>query len=264
MADQNATLVLHRGAREVSREELDGVEAPQPTDTWFPVKHATVVDTVQRQLGEAGFTVRRARFGLARDNHRMFATLDLTSLLAFGVSLAVGIRNSTDQSFPLGFCAGSRTFVCDNLAFRSDLTVTKKHTRFGTLRFQGEIARAITTLSAFQQHETSRVASLCRFLMPDQLAEALMLRAYEAGIVSHLLLKKVISEWRLPSYGEFTVRNAWSLANAFTTVLGPRAISNPGDHALATMRVGALIDQATGIQSFMIPAIADAPPTTAA
>jgi hypothetical protein len=30
-----------------------------------------------------------------------------------GVSLAVGIRNSWDQSFPLGFCAGARVFVCD-------------------------------------------------------------------------------------------------------------------------------------------------------
>jgi hypothetical protein len=78
--------------------------------------------------GSFPFAVRRATFGLARDNHRMFATLDLTSELAFGVSLAVGVRNSTDKSFPIGFCAGSRTFVCDNLAFRSELTITKKHT----------------------------------------------------------------------------------------------------------------------------------------
>jgi hypothetical protein len=264
MADQNATLVLHRGAREVSREELDGVEAPQPTDTWFPVKHATVIQTVHQQLQEAGFAVRRARFGLSRSNHRMFATLDLTSQVHADVFLAVGVRNSTDQSFPLGFCAGARTFVCDNLAFRSELVVTKKHTRFGQFRFQGEIARSIVTLQAFQEHETQRHAALMSRDLPDQEAEAIMLRSFENGIVSHLVLRKVVQEWREPTYPVFRVRTAWSLLNAFTTVIGPRAVSNPMEHARTTMRVGALIDSAVGIGSFAVPAIADAVPTTAA
>src|SRR5258707_192651 len=35
-----ALLVAHCGARELSREELERVEAPKATDTWFPVKHA--------------------------------------------------------------------------------------------------------------------------------------------------------------------------------------------------------------------------------
>jgi len=40
------TLVTHCGAREVSREELDRIEAPPPTQTWFPVRHSTVVESV--------------------------------------------------------------------------------------------------------------------------------------------------------------------------------------------------------------------------
>jgi hypothetical protein len=266
MADGNAQLVLHCGARQVGREELDRVEAPAATATWFPVKHATVIDTVQQALGAAGFVVRRATFGLARDDHRMFATLDLTSELAFGVSLAVGVRNSTDKSFPIGFCAGSRTFVCDNLAFRSELTVTKKHTRHGRVRFEGEIARAITTLSAFRQHEAERVVALHECGLTDQAAEAIMLRSFEAGVVSHLLLPKVIQEWRRPSHPEFARRTAWSLFNAFTSALGPRAKTNPQDHARLTMRVGAIVDTAAGIKAFALPAHAEdgAEPVTAA
>jgi hypothetical protein len=266
MADGSAQLVLHCGARQVSREELDRVEAPAPTSTWFPVKHATVVDAVQQSLAAAGFDVRRATFGLARDNHRMFATLDLTSQLALGVSLAVGLRNSTDKSFPIGFCAGSRTFVCDNLAFRSELTVTKKHTRNGRVRFEGEIARAITTLAAFQQHETHRVVVLQECGLTDQAAEALMLRSFESGLVSHRMLPKVIQEWRRPSFPEFAPRTAWSMFNAFTTALGPRATTNPQEHARLTMQVGALVDAAAGIKPFALaaPATESAEPTTAA
>jgi hypothetical protein len=110
-----STLALHRGAREVTRPELDAVAAPPATATWFPVSHGRVIDTAARALDAAGFEVTRTHLALARDNARFFGTLDLRTPLAAGVSLAVGVRNSTDKSLPIAFCAGSRTFVCDNL-----------------------------------------------------------------------------------------------------------------------------------------------------
>ena len=138
MADE-AKLVLHCGARQVSRADLEAIEAPSATSTWFPIAHRTVIDAVTGTLTSSGFVVKREQFGLARNDARMFATLDLASELAPGVTLSVGVRNSTDKSFPLGFTAGSRVFVCDNLAFRSDILVTRKHTRFGRQRFEGGI-----------------------------------------------------------------------------------------------------------------------------
>ena len=132
-----SALVLHCGAREVTREELARVATPAATETWFPVSHDTCVATVQESLTAAGFEIRQMRFGLARNDARMFATVDLASPLATGVSLAVGIRNSLDKSLPLGFCAGSRTFVYDNLSFGSDLVVNRKHTPQATCGWRG-------------------------------------------------------------------------------------------------------------------------------
>ena len=100
------TLVTHCGVREVSREELNHIEAPPPTQTWFPVRHSTVVESVSDLLQAGGFQIQKATYAVPRQNARMFATLDLATPLCPGVSLAVGLRNSTDQSFPLGFCAG--------------------------------------------------------------------------------------------------------------------------------------------------------------
>jgi hypothetical protein len=151
-------------------------------------------------------------------------------------------------------------------AFRSELTVTKKHTRNGRVRYEGEIARAITTLAAFQQHEARRVVVLQECALTDQAAEALMLRSFESGLISHLTLPKVIREWRRPSCPEFAPRTAWSMFNAFTTVLGPRAESNPQEHARLTMSVGALVDAAAGIKAYAesAPAAESGEPTTAA
>jgi hypothetical protein len=253
MADDNARLILHCGGRQVSREELDQVEAPAATATWYPVKHATVYETVRAALTDAGFVIQRAQFGLSRSDARMFATLDLTSVLATGVTLAVGVRNSVDKSFPLGFTAGNRVFVCDNLAFRSDILVKKKHTRYGADRFAGEIARSVKTLSAFQKHESERVLALQHRELTDEAAEALMLRSFEGGLVSHRALPCVIREWRKPRYEEFEPRTAWSLLNAYTTVLAPRAKSNAQEYARQTMRLGGLIDSAVGIKPFVVP-----------
>src|ERR1043166_8340719 len=106
-------LMLHRGAVEVTREELNTYEAPPPTATWFPIAHRVVLDTVLGTLGEAGFQVTRQSLAIAKDGHRFFGTLDLSTTLADGVALSVGVRSSTDKSFPLGWACGSRVFVCD-------------------------------------------------------------------------------------------------------------------------------------------------------
>lgn len=264
MTESSTKLILHCGGREVSREELATVQAPAATTTWFPVKHLSVIETVEQTLEAAGFSVRRSRYGLAGNDHRMFATLDLTSELAFGVSLAVGVRNSTDKTFPIGFCAGSRTFVCDNLSFCSDLTIARKHTKYGRTRYEGAIAHAISTLTAFREHEANRVVALRECRLTDDRAEAIMLRSFEAGIVSPRVLPQVIRQWRKPSFEDFAPRTGWSLLNAFTTVLGPRAKSNPQEHARITMRLGGLIDGAVGIKPFALPAHEETVPTSAA
>src|SRR5262249_54211533 len=119
-----SSLVLHRGARPVTEEELRQFRAPPPEGQWYPVSHSRVVETVKATLRAAGYEIRKEQFGLMRDGgSRFFGTLDLRTPIASGVTLAVGIRNSVDKSFPLGFCAGNRVFVCDNLAFRSELLV---------------------------------------------------------------------------------------------------------------------------------------------
>jgi hypothetical protein len=222
------TLVTHCGAREVSREELNQIEAPPPTQTWFPVRHSTVVESVSDLLQTGGFQVQKATYALSRQNARMFATLDLATALCPGVSLAVGLRNSTDQSFPLGFCAGSRVFICDNLAFRAELLVARKHTRFGQERFREAIAQAVGSLGQFQQVEADRIRRFQDLTLSDERAESLILRSFERGFVSYRALPDVIHEWRQPSFDYGSEPNGtavpfWRIARARSTLARIRA-----------------------------------------
>jgi hypothetical protein len=235
-------LILHRGARAVSREELDEVPTPNPTNTWFPVGHSHVLDQATETLGKAGFLVRKQSLALSREGARFFGTLDLEVPLVTGVHLAVGLRNSIDQSLPLGFCAGSRVFVCDNLSFQSELLVNRKHTRNGQARFAEAIALAVQSLHAFRQAEAQRIRKFQHRELTDENADALILRVYEKNFVSYRALPRVISEWRNPSFEDFQPRTLWSLLNAFTTILGERHQSNPQQFASLTIGLQAFLE----------------------
>jgi hypothetical protein len=256
---QSSSLILHCGACRVSRDQLNHVEAPPATDTWFPLKHATVLDRVQETLQQSGFEVRSTQLALSRGNHRFFGTLDLTTPLASGVTLAVGVRNSTDKSLPIGFCAGERVFCCDNLAFRSEIMVTRKHTRFGEDRFREAISKAVQSLHQFREAEVARIQRWRRLFLTDTQAEAAILRGFEHKIVSPRLLPQVIRQWREPSFQEFQPRTLWSLENAFTTVLADVARANPQRFCALTIALHALLGTSDGAPAETITVPAEAP-----
>lgn len=235
-------LILHRGARTVSPEELAQYPAPPPEGRWYPLSHGRVLGVVTETLRDAGYEIARQQLGVMRDGSRFFGTLDLRSPVSEGVSLAVGIRNSVDKSFPLGFCAGSRVFVCDNLAFRSELLVRRKHTIFGERDFTRRIAEAVGSLDSFREQEALRIERMRGFELSGDRADALILRAYERGIVGARELPRVIQQWRNPPFEEFRDRTAWSLLNAFTGAMKERGNSQPQAHAVQTMRLHGLLD----------------------
>jgi hypothetical protein len=128
---------------------------------------------------------------------------------------------------PLGFCAGNRVFVWNNLSFSAELLVNRKHTVNGGDRFREAIAHAAGRLTAFQASEAARVSLMQSAGLDDRDAESLILRAWEAKVISHLQLPAVLSKWREPSHYEFGPRTRWSLFNAFTEILWPFSQSNP-------------------------------------
>src|SRR5580765_2827644 len=151
----SATLILHKGCRRVSPEELVEIPAPRGTRSWNPIPHYRVFDSVQSAMHEAGFSVRGLDLGVSHDHHKFFGVIDLSSTIIQGVSLAIGVRNSTDKSLLAGIAAGERVLVCDNLAFSATIVVMRKHTRFVDRDLDQRIIEGISKLQSFQQASAS-------------------------------------------------------------------------------------------------------------
>ncbi len=249
-----ANMILHCGAREVTREQLEVVPCPPPDGRWRPVPHHTVLDFAVKALDEAGYGVDKMKLGLTRDDQRFWGTLVLKSAIVSGVSLACAIASSLDKSCSLRFGYGHSVFICDNGAWRVEETIARKHTTNGVTRYQEALCLAVSKIESFKQQEAERIRALtCRDLK-DAEAESLLLRCYEAEILSPRTIHTALKEWRAPSFEEFQPRTAWSLFNSVTYAIGNRAKSNPQAHAALTIKLGALLSPESSAPQFCTPA----------
>ena len=233
---QNGTLVNHCGASLVTKGDLELMPAPASTETWYPIRHIDVLDSVEETIESARFQIKACHFSVSKQNKRFFGVLDLKSDLADGVSLSVGIRNSNDKTFPIGFCIGNRTFVCDNLAFSSEVVISKRHTRFGADRFREGIANAVGQLSSYQRLEAKRIEHLQQQTLSNERAESLLLRAWEEKLIGTRKLRPILDEWRNPSFEEFKPRTGWSLLSAYTHIVKDRQRRYPHCAAYEVMQ----------------------------
>jgi hypothetical protein len=234
-------LMLHSGGKVATLDEVRTSPTPLAVGRWHPTSHATVLDSVRETLTGAGYVIRAEKYALARNDQRFFGILDLATPLVQGVCLSVGVRNSTDKSFPLGFAAGSRVFVCDNLAFSAELMVRRKHTRNGLKLFGQSIAEAVTSLASFRDAEAGRIRRLSELELTAIAASHFILTAYRRGIINSHQIADVCKEWETPQHEDFRPRTAWSLFNAFTEVLRNRAITAPQQFVATTIRLNGLM-----------------------
>jgi Domain of unknown function (DUF932) len=239
----DAKLMLHCGAREVTRDQLDAVPCPPAEGKWRPVPHGTVLTYATQALADAGYEIEMMQLGVSRSDARFFGAITLKSSVATGVSLAVGLRSSLDKSISLQWCCGHRVFVCSNMAFRSEQVIARKHTKNGVLRYQEAICKAVSGLASYREQEGHRIRSMQQRIIDDHFAESFLLRAYQdEGLLSPRTLPLALQEWRTPSFPDFEQeKNVWRLFNALTYSMSETVRSNPQRHAAATIRLGALL-----------------------
>lgn len=217
-----ARLMLHCGAHHVAREEVARVVTPERTRTWVPVRHNTLIDTVQAALEGVGLSVAAEAHALARDGNRYFGLLQVTDHDPAGeFGLVVGLRNSHDQSFPAGLVVGASVFVCDNLSFSGEVRLARKHTAHVERDLPQLVSRAVGRLGELRRGQEERFAAYRQAELADGAAHDLVIRAIDARVLPVTRVPLVLKEWRTPRHPEFTSvgKTAWRLFNAFTESL---------------------------------------------
>ena len=126
---KDSTLILHKGAKACTRDDLDLIPMPEKTATYQPVSHYQLANrllTISQDI-MSGFTLSGEKYGIARDGNQLFAVLQFRNTHE-DIGLALGFRNSYDKSMSVGFACGASVFCCDNMALTGDIVVMRKHT----------------------------------------------------------------------------------------------------------------------------------------
>lgn len=223
VSTQPKAMMLHCGGQVVSRKELLEVPTPRATSTWFPMPHRNVLQEIETQLDATGFYIEEETHALSHDGARYFGVLHVSlsgrNPTAQDYGWVVGLRNSHDMTYPAGLVAGTRVFVCDNLAFTGEVRISRKHTKFAERDLRPLTARAVGQLAERFLELDQRIAAYKARVLRDPDVHDLVIRAVDAGALSNRSIPQVLQEWRKPSHPEFSEPTCWSLFNAFTEVL---------------------------------------------
>lgn len=212
-------LVVHRGGWEATKADLAAVPVPEPTGSYYPVPYARYVEEVELHMPRFGLEVRTSEFALAREGAQMFGVLTCSNGHgATDYALAIGLRSSYDRSLAVGAILGSRCFVCDNLAFSGEASMSRKHTVNVFRDLPDLIYKMLSQVSSMRERMDAEIAAMKgRELIPAQ-AHHLMVEAIRANVLPASRLPKVIEAWEEPRHEAFAPRTAWSLFNAFTEI----------------------------------------------
>ncbi|MBI3798034.1 MAG: DUF932 domain-containing protein [Deltaproteobacteria bacterium] len=125
----SGTLITHRGAVRIPKEELMQIQPPAPTDTWKPVAHGVLVNTLTEVLFNRGIVVKKEEYAIQRDGNLLFGVMDLAWGGTMDYYAALGLRTSNDKTLAIQIAIGARVIICDNLLMSGELIALKrKHT----------------------------------------------------------------------------------------------------------------------------------------
>lgn len=238
-----ANLVLHAGGHRVTRDELLTLETPPSTETWYPTPHYVVANNIVTELHFAGYEITREAWALAGEGKRMFGVLDLKrEVFGKDETLAVGVRNSVDRTFALGYCAGTRTFVCDNLTFSAELVVKRRHTVHGFRDFAVRVHEAVASLEGFAKVEEERIARWQDTRMNRYDRDALLLEAMRLALFPRRLMADIFEEQVSPQYDRFKDGSVYAFFSNFTTVMRGRVLRNLNEYAHTTQSLTRMIE----------------------
>lgn len=249
------SLMLHCGAHAIDRTALYALPNPVPMGPRHcPVHHADFIEEVEGTLESHGFQVKDSAFGVTHDGNRLFglSTVEHKQLQCFGGGeFVVGFRGSHDQTLPRGLAAGSRVFVCDNLAFSGEVVMTTKQTTRIHQRLPVLLDDMVKRLGITFEHQVVQIDAYRTNRITDAAADAAILEMGRQGVINWGELGKVVNEWDEPSHDEHAEDGPtiWRLFNAATETLKPRNPDHPRLPLLApkTAKLHRICDTLAGL-----------------
>lgn len=202
--------------------------------TYVPVTHAEIVEEVKHNVRRFfDVPIIREHYALSSSKTnegemklgaRMFGLLVLD--LSTGdqdddFTLCIGMKNALDGSTRAAVCLGHQVFVCDNLCFSGELMSAHRHTKNIHKNLPGQILNTIKQGpdQFFKDQELKK--RLKAIELKDNQGYKILCDMAVQGILktsgnNKSQFVQAVKHHKIPQYGVFADKTAWSLLNAVT------------------------------------------------
>jgi hypothetical protein len=227
-------LMAHCGAQYIDREGLKTLETPPATDTWTPIPHDKLVQTLEGQLLARGITIVKEQYAVQKA--KLFGVIDTDYQITEEGGAAIGLRTSNDKSLALQLAIGYRVFVCDNMSFLGDMiALRRKHT--GKLDLHKEFAAGVGRYVRDYRRLQDDILVWKETPVTLERAKTLICDIFLQKIVPVRLFHPVVSSYQATLHQG---QNLWTLHNAFTRHIQHL---NPAPQFTATVKLGKFFER---------------------
>ena len=232
------SLCLHAGAASIDRAGLAALPLAQPRGSRHVIRpFVEDVELVDHYLAGEGYLIADEAFGVKTGADglpaQFFGAMEIRPRVLTGeylpaagdkeFALTVGIRGSYDQSLPRGLAVGSRVFICDNLAFSGEVTVTTKQTLNVADRLPNLLREAVARIPAVAAQQNQRFDAYRNHQLKRTAGDAILIECVRRGILNPSNVGQAIKEWDEPRHAEHAAQgwSVWRLFNAVTESIKP-------------------------------------------
>lgn len=199
------------------KEILLSCPVPAKTDSYSPVPHRVVMETIYEVLDKNNIKVTGERYIAAREGRQGIAYLDIQGGDET-MSSKLAWNNSYDKSLTLKAAAGANVFVCGNGMVRGDLgNFKRRHTGSILEEFKTNIVEYIGNIDKqFKQLVIDRERMKEVELTKRVTAELLGRMFIEEGIITNTQLGIIKREIEIPTFDYKADGTLWQLYNHCT------------------------------------------------
>jgi len=202
--------------------ELNSISLPEPTDSYTPLYHQWVVDTILEEGDKLGLQMANLNIMGNNSGTKILGTFDVT-VDDSDMGMRVAFKNSYDKSIPFAMALGAVVFVCSNSVISGELNYKRKHTGNAITDSKFYIIEGLKELNEYYQ-KVKRDALILETisLINSQVYDILGQLFIEHNIINSMQLNIVKNElfntvnFKPITSNEFT---AWDLYNAVTESL---------------------------------------------
>ena len=264
---KKSNLVLHCGARAISRDQLNEIQAPAPVGRWHPIPYGRLITEIERSLGNSKMRIVNEAYGVTEENKRMFGLLQVANCQETkDYAYVIGVRGSIDKSLAESVAVGSSVFVCDNMAFSGEIHFARKNTSNILVDLPQLVDTAIGQLSTRWNDQNTRIEAYKQKHLSRRDAMVLTMEAAEAEVFPWAKGWDIFQEFKSPRHDEFKGDTLWGFFNGVTEHLKPRTANSKASGLWTmparTMRLHKICDDWAGLQinTNPIPATMEVPP----